>query len=373
METTREELYRRVWESPVVAIAKEFDISDVGLSKACRAHAIPLPPRGYWTKLRHGKQVARPALPASAISRVVIDAPRHRVRALGKRSKVGVTEDVNVLVHPFLEGHKLAPYAHATKKELRSIKHPHALVSSHRKDEFDCRVSKSGIDAACQLLDAIERAAPAFNGVLMPGEKSLEFVHEEQAVAFRILEQYTTAEVSIPGKVYSSWERPTVVQTFTGKFTLEILGYFDGQKKWADGKRQKLADVLSSFMGGLVVAAKALKQRRLDREDQQRRWREEAERRAEQAQREKDLADFRSNLLTEAQLRREQGVLRDYFTQLQITLSEFVGPLPESAMRWLRTTESLASAPDVLVNRMRILTSGVKGDYYSGSFGKPIS
>lgn len=79
MEISREELYRRVWELPVVTLAQEFDISDVGLSKACRANGIPLPPRGYWMKLQHGKSVTKPALPPSTVTAVVIDAPRHRL------------------------------------------------------------------------------------------------------------------------------------------------------------------------------------------------------------------------------------------------------------------------------------------------------
>ena len=39
----------------MVKLAKEFDISDVGLAKVCRAHNIPLPPRGHWAKLPHGQ------------------------------------------------------------------------------------------------------------------------------------------------------------------------------------------------------------------------------------------------------------------------------------------------------------------------------
>lgn len=63
VKISREELYRRVWETPVTHVAKEFDISDVGLAKACRRLAIPLPPVGYWAKFKHGKSGARPPLP----------------------------------------------------------------------------------------------------------------------------------------------------------------------------------------------------------------------------------------------------------------------------------------------------------------------
>lgn len=71
----------------MVKLAKEFDISDVGLAKVCRAHDIPLPPRGHWAKLQHGKASPTPKLPPSKETTVTFDARRHRIEALrGKRS-----------------------------------------------------------------------------------------------------------------------------------------------------------------------------------------------------------------------------------------------------------------------------------------------
>jgi hypothetical protein len=61
---TREDLYRSVWTAPVSEIALRLGISDVGLAKACRRAAIPLPPRGYWAKVASGRHVAQAPLPA---------------------------------------------------------------------------------------------------------------------------------------------------------------------------------------------------------------------------------------------------------------------------------------------------------------------
>ena len=98
MKISREELYRRVWELPVVTLAKEFDISDVGLSKACRANDIPLPPRGYWMKLQHGKTVTKPALPPSSVTAVVIDAPRHRLPVPPNRKRPASAEPQKIVL-----------------------------------------------------------------------------------------------------------------------------------------------------------------------------------------------------------------------------------------------------------------------------------
>jgi hypothetical protein len=44
-------------------LAKEFGLSDVGLRKICVKYGIPLPQRGYWSRLQFGKQDPRPELP----------------------------------------------------------------------------------------------------------------------------------------------------------------------------------------------------------------------------------------------------------------------------------------------------------------------
>lgn len=59
----RSELYEKVWTVPMIRLANELGVSDVGLSKVCRRNAIPTPPRGYWMKLEAGKQVDKPPLP----------------------------------------------------------------------------------------------------------------------------------------------------------------------------------------------------------------------------------------------------------------------------------------------------------------------
>jgi hypothetical protein len=59
----RSELYEKVWAKPMTQLAVELGISDVGLAKACRRHAVPAPPRGYWAKLRAGQKPPQTPLP----------------------------------------------------------------------------------------------------------------------------------------------------------------------------------------------------------------------------------------------------------------------------------------------------------------------
>jgi hypothetical protein len=48
---------------PMTKLAKQFELSDVGLRKICVKHQIPLPPMGYWIRKEFGKEVLKPNLP----------------------------------------------------------------------------------------------------------------------------------------------------------------------------------------------------------------------------------------------------------------------------------------------------------------------
>jgi hypothetical protein len=65
IQLNRDELFERVWSRPVATVAKDIGISGPGLKKVCRRLGVPVPPRGYWAKLRAGKHVRRPTLPAT--------------------------------------------------------------------------------------------------------------------------------------------------------------------------------------------------------------------------------------------------------------------------------------------------------------------
>ncbi len=59
----RAALYDQVWAQPVQNVAKSYGISGVHLGKVCRALQVPVPPRGYWARVRNGHTVRKPALP----------------------------------------------------------------------------------------------------------------------------------------------------------------------------------------------------------------------------------------------------------------------------------------------------------------------
>jgi len=56
-------LYEQVWSQPVQDVANSYGISGVRLGKVCRNLHVPVPPRGYWARVRNGYTTGKPPLP----------------------------------------------------------------------------------------------------------------------------------------------------------------------------------------------------------------------------------------------------------------------------------------------------------------------
>ena len=48
----RTALYEQVWSRPAHEIAKLYGVSGVRLGKVCRTLMVPVPPRGYWARVK---------------------------------------------------------------------------------------------------------------------------------------------------------------------------------------------------------------------------------------------------------------------------------------------------------------------------------
>lgn len=64
METyTRQQLHDLVWSGPMRDVSKKLGLSDNGLRKHCVKAFVPLPPQGYWNKIKAGHKVKVQSLP----------------------------------------------------------------------------------------------------------------------------------------------------------------------------------------------------------------------------------------------------------------------------------------------------------------------
>lgn len=80
----REEIYEKVWTTPINAIAKEMSLRDYDIVNFCDKNNIPRPPCGYWSKYRYGHRIERPPLPNNSVEATVIAQERIQKRLIKK-------------------------------------------------------------------------------------------------------------------------------------------------------------------------------------------------------------------------------------------------------------------------------------------------
>lgn len=370
MEISRADLYDRVWKMPLRKLAAEFGISDQGLAKACRRHAIPTPPMGHWTRIEHGKASDRPPLPPAphgdtlSLSLEQSRAQRLPAGAPAPRAvKVQVAPDVGAL----------AAFAKATFAALSKAKPSAAgLVFCGGAAHFQCTVSPALAERASRILDAIERKLRELGGQVTRGtdKKPLYLDFSGQPVVFTLAERYTRAEFIPESEKKSPYPRKEYAYHLTGELKLAIEGYFDGRKTWSDGSRAKLEEKLPEVLAGLAAAAAAMKQLAEERAEQSRRWEEEARIRQELEEKARRRAAFREAFAAEAAGWQRHQAAAEYLAHLRESLEADL-QLPEVSAEWLAHAEQAVADLDPTARRIQLLHEGVKPDWY-GPFGAKL-
>jgi hypothetical protein len=158
----REKLYAEVWESPIIKIASGYGVSAVALGKTCRKLRIPLPGRGYWAKLAHGKSVKRPPLPDVENLPVVRRMPPSGVNASDVKLAVDDPglEAIELLEKKdfshFLNASQNKLVAHTAKAFVRAqVDERGVLTSKSDTPVLDIRVSKGCLERALRLINAV--------------------------------------------------------------------------------------------------------------------------------------------------------------------------------------------------------------------------
>lgn len=355
MKILRSELYRRVWETPIRTLAKEFDISDVGLAKACRKHSIPVPPVGHWTKVEYGKPVFQLPLHKSDDIEVVLEA--NRFRPPPPPESVAALKPVGLEVDLPATTENLAPLAGATFKRLSKSK-PDArgIVSCHGPDVFHCDVSPKLVDRAVRILHAVEVVIPEIGAKLRkaPKEDRIQIERDGIGITFKLFEKFASTFEVLKDPQYSWNDRKIYTYTMTGQLTLQIEGYFDGQKSWADGKRDNLDDKLLMFVNGLVVGIESIRAKQLEWARQRAVWEEAARVREEMERQRREEETFRTELLKEAGAWRDFELGTNYLKLLRSQLGDTT-TLPTAAQEWLLRAERVLTKVDPSLTRIHQL------------------
>lgn len=296
----REALYEQVWSQPMIELAKQYGISDVGLAKVCRKLRIPLPGRGYWAKRNAGRILPRASLlPLKKNERdeVIItkpELPPPEPQTLTEAERLIVLESLPenlIVVEPTLSSPH--PLVAQTRKWLRLAKPgDYGLLHSREQDCLAVRVGPRSLNRALRILDAL------IKGLESRGYPVATKTGDERATTVTVLgiplevelrEQVSqvphtvTPAEKAEQKRYAWVYLPKYDHHLSGQLTLGIKTWCDGARcNWSDGKKQRLEHCLNAFTAGLIQAAVRRQARERERERRHREWEEERRREEEE-------------------------------------------------------------------------------------------
>lgn len=309
METwNREELYRQIWEEPLIKVAAKYGISAVMLGKVCRKLQIPLPGRGYWIKKEFGKPVETMPLPDAENLPVVQrfkEIKSKNAEALAPEpqptdpeyQRILQLESRIVIADPAAARHK---FVTASAKSLRNATTDNRGIvqASWHDAALDIRVSKNSVDRALNIMNAIimllesEEFTVAVNAE-RHGTTAHVFGHD---VPFSIVKKTREkGRREVPGYSYTHTE---IDYQPSGELEFRAAVQFYGDKRIRDGKTQKLESLISKCAGAILREARDrviwAEKRRLEEIEEKKRAKERATLAEQIAEEEKKLKDFDS-------------------------------------------------------------------------------
>jgi hypothetical protein len=285
---TRSELYELIWQRPMWKVAPEFGLSGNGLAKLCRREGIPVPERGHWVKLAHGKRVRKPRLLSSAsdTETLVIEAsPPHR-----SALEDSMSERLSELLRVEREAAETIAVPRSSKAHRIVQAWPKPQKPSYGAPWFTAEGEARRRRIASVLFREIERrgGSVSFNDEHdhMGHRFSVTFFNETIEVSFR--ERLTMVKIPPDPKQSYGYERTEYHPT--GSLQLRFENYLDVpiRREWNDRETKRIEERLREILIALYLAVEAerLRNERLRQEEARRaeaqrlRWeREERERR----------------------------------------------------------------------------------------------
>lgn len=273
---TREQLYAEVWSTPMMRLAKKYEVSDVALAKACERLDVPRPPRGYWIRLEFGKAPAKPPLPKRGAG--IPEATEINPPAAQPAEPVCEFKPRPVAARRPASLKQCRPVLHATRAALLKWspdEDGRLRGSKNAKGVFKLSVTRETLDRAQCILEGVIRACEAQGWKVVPGDEhpKMTVLDGEADVDLRIIEPVTVTREKHPE---FSWQTNTYSPT--GVLRLEIESYctIGAPKAWNDSKDAPISDKLSEIVAS-IGAALAFERARREQWAEERRCREERE------------------------------------------------------------------------------------------------
>lgn len=215
------------------------------------------------------------------------------------------------------------------------------------------RVSQDSLHRALCIMDAFVKAVEA-RGYATEISKDNNFpttiVIAGEPIKIQLFEKMNRQERSLANNQKIKSPRSSLDQwtyVSSGKLTFLIDEYWseNDRKRWNDNSRKTLEEQLNEIVIGVVVAAHRIKARKIELEEQSRKWKEAEQRCQEEAQRRKMLE-------MQAEMWGRSQKIRNYLQACEESIGLRLGKVsPDSAeAKWLEWAKDYAAKLDPLVN-----------------------
>jgi len=370
---TRRELYDLVWSTPMIKLAVRFGVSNFELKKICDRHQVPTPPPGHWSKLGAGYKPEQTPLPEVSDVRldrieigshgVALPKPVRRVIEAQKLERIRAAEPPRQLEpntnEPIVDVH---PAVRRTIQVLHRCKPSEPAVHAIGEGLCGVSVGRDSVERAVFVLGRLAYLLAGKGTPLAPTGQAMKVTVGSDSAILALSERTrtiahapTAGELAEEGRRQEQLERhwrnparwprppygrgyPEKDTVWTGELSIRIEGYSDGVRRtWADGRTQRLEDLVPSVVDGIEVLLAARKAKREACEEQARQWAELARRRKlaqARQEREKARLTFFDGLVA---LRRGADDLRRALTEIGSGLPAPGGSQVTRMMAWGET------------------------------------
>lgn len=270
-EVSREELYGKVWAKPLKSVATEYETTMPELIKLCNRHGIPRPTSGHWATVAAKKPVSQMPLLEREGDEMVLIYCYSEGAGGGDRCKLTV-QDKLMNPHPLIR---------KTRQILEGALKGTYAVYEPFNGSLGVYTGKDSRQRALRILNTLilELEARGYEVSSATKGRGATIVSRSGAEVGLLLRE-KVARKTVEDKAYS---RRTYEYQCTGELYLEIDTFTClSQYRWADGKHQRLEQLLGKVIAGLEIA---VEKRRLYNIREQHEKELEAARRAEQERR----------------------------------------------------------------------------------------
>ena len=373
----REVLYQEVWDKPVVEVAVKYGVSDVTIHKVCKALNIPVPPRGYWAKLRSGEKQQKIPLPPTkgatekigprSFEEVKVSPERaetlgflddeERKKILDAATQLELTTE-NERLHK-----KIVAYRSVVndwnKKDTKTEGAQRGFKNYSNRPPFLAGViSIESLPRVYRILDALYREVESLGGsinddlsLLIRNEHvMLEIAEGQDEIKHEITRQEAQEMIKYEdAKRHHSWATEPKIRkydyTFNGRFRISIRQ----SRYFRDTDNMKIESKLGEMLIELYEESEVVRIDREKREEAARKREEEAKRQEDRRNRYNDEVERTIELQNEALDFQISTRIRSYIEAVKNNSSQ-VG-LDNETSTWIEWATKKADWFDPTVSR----------------------